>query len=277
MLLRVVGLICLVCLGCHSGACRAPFGAGVESNAQQCLEPAPDGAHCWSQGQAALRAGDTEQAIALYRQSLALQPNLQQNHLSLAAALLAQGDESQACDQLRQFLAFEPDHRNARSFYAELLCKRGQSLEARVQFEQTIAACHEENPIDARHLLHCHTRLFALAEAAEDDYETHLQRGLGLYWLAQARAQLGEPAGDLPVEALLCKAAGSLVAAHALSPEEARPCWYLYRIWRQQAQQHQAGRWLRAAQDAALFTALTPAELRSLQIASQAGDLKIRP
>src|SRR5436309_4346593 len=104
---RGIGLVCLACLGCHA----------LLSTPSEPADSAPNGARCWSQGQATLCAGDTEQAIALYRQSLALQPNLQQNHLSLAAALLAKGDEVQACDHLRQFLAAQPDHRNARFFY----------------------------------------------------------------------------------------------------------------------------------------------------------------
>ena len=85
-----------------------------------------------------------------------------------------------------------------------------------------------------------------------------------------------KPAGDLPVEALLCKAAGSLAAAQALRPEEAKPCWYLHRVWRQLAQHQQADHWLRETHDAALFSALTPAEQRSLQIAGQTNNFSIR-
>jgi tetratricopeptide (TPR) repeat protein len=271
---RGVGLVCLACLGCHAAASFAPLVRESEEQGQRAVEPAPASARHWSQGQEALGAGDTEQAIALYRQSLAAQPNLKQNHLSLAAAFLAQGDEPNACDQLRQFLAVQPDHRNARFFYAELLCKLGQPNEAREQFAHTISVCQEENPVDPRHLLHCHGRLLTLAEAADDEYEIHLQRGIGMFWLAQARAKLGEPAGELPVEALLCRATGSLSAAHALRPEESRPCWYLYRVWRQLAQQHQTQHWLNEAQSAAPYSTLTVSEQRSLQIACRTSDFK---
>jgi tetratricopeptide (TPR) repeat protein len=271
---RGVGLVCLACLGCHAVVAFAPLGRDSEPPAQRPAEPAPSGARQWSQGQEALGAGNAKQAVALYRQSLEVQPSLKQNHLSLAAAYLAQGDEPRACDQLRQFLDAQPDHRNARFYYAELLCKLGQATEAREQFEHTIAVCQEEVPVDARHLLHCHGRLLKLAEAADDEYEVCLQRGIGMFWLAQARAKLGEPAGDLPVEALLCRAAGSLSAAHELRPEEARPCWYLHRIWQQLAQQHQAQHWLNETQNAATFSTLTPSEQRSLQIAYRSNDFK---
>ena len=64
----------------------------------------------------------------------------------------------------------------------------------------------------------------------------------------------------MSAESLLCKAAGELILARRERPDEARPCWYLFEVWSQLAQRQPAARWLRAAEDAAPFSYLTPAE-----------------
>ena len=204
-------------------------------------------------------------------------PPLRKSHLSLAAAALADGDDEQACDHLSRFVQTQPEHRNARFFLAELLLQRGQHAAARAHYEQTIAACQAGEHADLRHLLHCHGRLLAIAEALDDEYEIELHKGIGLVLLAQARGQLGDPAGELPVEALLCRAAGCLAAAHALRPEEARPCWYLHVVWRQLGQTQPSQRWLSEAHAAAPFSSLTPAEQHSLALADHAAESKHRP
>ncbi len=254
MAARAFALVCLTCLGCQT----LPAGRGDGQGGSGPL---------WAQGQAALRAGDSSQAIQLFERSLQHQPEFPRSHLSLAAAYLAEGDEETACAHLDRFVATEPDHRNARYLYAELLWKRGLRDQARAQFQETIAAYQEARPVDARQLVHCHGRLMALAEESQDDFELQLQRGLGFYWLAQARSQLGDPQGDMPVEALLCRAAGCLSAAHGLRPEDARAPLYLHEIWRRLGQQQQAQRWLREARAAAPFAALTPQEERTLHLA----------
>jgi tetratricopeptide (TPR) repeat protein len=266
LLPRAVWLVCLTCLGCQS----------VLGTPPEPRDAAPSGEQIWSQGQVALRTGDPDHAIALYQQSLEQQPELRHNHFSLAAAHLAKGDEPQACEHLSQFIAVEPEHHKARYLYAELLFKRGQHQAAREHFDRAVAAC-QENQADRPQLIHCHSRLVAIAEAAGDEYETQLQRGIVLHLLAQARAQLGDPTGELPVEALLCKAAGCLASAHSLRPGEARPCWYLHDVWRQLAQQQQAQHWLRAAQAAAPHSHLSPAEQRSLLLACSLREMAGHP
>ena len=240
MLRRARWLVCLACLGCHV----VPI-----------TPPAPP------------QSAPT----------MAPQPQLKASHLSMAAARLADGDEAQACAHLSQFVADQPNHRNARLLLAELLFQRGQHAAAREQFEQTIVRVQQEKPADVRHLLHCHNRLLALADVMDDDYESQLQRGISLVLLAQRRGQLGDPDGDLPVEALLCKAAGCLAAAHALRPDEARPCWYLHGVWRRLGQPQAAQHWLRQAQAAAPFSALTPIEQCGLVLAGQVAELGHRP
>ena len=235
---RARWLVCLTCLGCHSVPSAPPVSA--PSPAQEIDQPSSQEA-----------------------------PTTKAHPLSAAAALLAQGNDEQACAHLSEFVAQQPNHPNARYFLAELLFQRRQFAEARTHFEQTIAHCQEEQPIDLRHLLHCHGRLLSAAEALDDEYETQLQRGMSLVLLAQARADLGDPSGDLPVEALLCRAAGFLAGAHALRPNEARPCWYLHVVWRQLGQLQSAERWCNETLAAASFSYLAPAEQRGLMLANR--------
>jgi hypothetical protein len=190
------------------------------------------------------------------------------NDLAAAAIFLEKGDDVGACFHLGRFVQQHPDHANARLYFAELLEKLGKRNEARLQYERIEADAQDARPPDLSHQIHLHSRLLEIAEADEDDFCVHLHRGIGLWLLAQRRAKLKDPDGDLPVEGLLCKAAGELTMAHALKPNEARPTWYLFAVWRQLAQPQQARKWLALAQDAAPFTPLTSAEQRRLHLAS---------
>ena len=165
----------------------------------------------------------------------------------------------------RSAAAERPRLGDARTLQADLLLARGRHEEAREQYRLAIVEHQKQG--ERRPLLHCHGKLVALAQSAEDEYEVQLQRGIGLWLLAQERACLGDPEGDVPVEGLLCKAAASLMRAHALRRDEARPCWYLHEVWRQLAQPQQADRWLKQADHAALFTGLTPWEQQQLVLA----------
>jgi tetratricopeptide (TPR) repeat protein len=211
--------------------------------------------------------GNTDRAIALYNQSLKLEPELARNYLSLAAAYLEKGEDEQAGQWMASYLRLQPDHHVARAHYAELLLRLKRTREAHDQFEKVIADIQDNDELADKHLVHCHSRLMEIAEAEEDEYEEHLHRGIGLYWLAWQRAQLGEEEKGLDVESLLCRSAAELALARMRRPEEARPCWYLHEVWSMLAQSQPAGRWLVAAQAAAPFTYLTPVEKRGLQLA----------
>src|SRR5207248_6046552 len=89
-------------------------------------------------------------------------------------------------------------------------------------------------------LLHCHSRLMAIAEQSEDVYNEHLHRGIGLFLLARSRAALADVDEELSAEGLFFKAAAELTLAHLERPEEARPCWYLYEIWSRLGQRQPA-------------------------------------
>jgi len=217
-------------------------------------------------GQEAMRAGEPDLAIAYYREGIAQKEPEPRNYLSIAAAYIAKGDEVEASLALAHFVEENPEHRNARFYYAELMRRLGKNRESQSQFERTIADLQQEPKCDFSQLAHCHGRLLELAESQEDEYQIHLQRGIGLYCLAQCNVPGAEEKTELSCEGLLCKAAGELSLAHALRPQEARPSWYLYSVWRRLAQDLQAQGYLREAQEAAPFSLLTPAELRSLQL-----------
>jgi tetratricopeptide (TPR) repeat protein len=235
---RAPWLICLACLGCHAVSTNAPELASTKTANKMRAAP---------------------------RQPLDIAPD----HLNSAAACLTRGDEEQACRHLSLFVTNAPNHPNAKFFLAELLFQRGQFAAAREHYLQAIAACQDQASRDVQHLLHCHGRLLAVAQALEDEYEIQLQRGIGMALSAQLRANLGDPQGVLPVEALLFRAAACLTAAHHLQPDQARPCWYLHTVWRQLGQAQPAELWLRRAEAAAAFSYLTCAEQRGLQLAVQ--------
>jgi hypothetical protein len=87
--------------------------------------------------------------------------------------------------------------------------------------------------------------------------------------------RLGDDADPGDVERLLCKAAAALKEAQAREPDDARPAWYLYRVWSRLDQPRPAERALRQALAAAPFSRLTPTESRDLALAhGPAGVMK---
>lgn len=198
--------------------------------------------------------------------------------LAQAAACLERGEETAACALLASHIASHPHHVSLRAQHAELLMQLNRLSEARDEFERFAAVAQERGDGLLPLLVHAHSRLVELAERREDDYQEHLQRGLGLYWLAKrtlVEQQDGDmPDGAMPVEGLYFKAAADLIKAHHLQPDEARPCWYLYLIWHDLARQQFALRWLRDTRALADESYLTPGEQRRLHLASQALDVR---
>jgi tetratricopeptide (TPR) repeat protein len=230
-------------------------------------EPASPAVLAWEKGQEALRQGHNERAIAFFRQSLQLDPALARNHLSLAAAYVGQGLDEQAAPHFALYLAAQPDHLVVRVHYADVLLRLGQLPAARTQFERFVAEVQDHPDLANQHLVRCHSRLMEIAEVEDDEYAEHLNRGIGLFLLGGRRTDLSDPEGRRCAEGLLFKAAGELMLARARRPDEARPCWYLHEVWSQLAQNQPAARWLRAAEEEAPFSYLTPAERRALQLA----------
>jgi tetratricopeptide (TPR) repeat protein len=220
----------------------------------------------WQKGQDAMRKGQPADAVRCYEQSLALDPALTRNHLSLAAACLETGDEDTACTHLRRYVHSNPGQLDIRIHLANLELRLEHWAEARREFDQCVASAQDATESADGELLHCHARLMEIAEAVEDFYQEHLHRGIGLCLLARQRAVLPDPEGELSTESLLCKAAGELTLAQSDRPEQARPHMYLYTVWSMLDQQSPAIRCLRQAADAAPFTGdLTASERRQLQ------------
>jgi predicted Zn-dependent protease len=249
------------------------------SGGPSATEPAPPSSPAilaWEKGQEAMRQGQTQQAIAFYRQSLQLDPGLARNHLSLAAAYVGSGLDAQAVPHFALYLAAQPDHLVVRAHYAEVLLRLEEGQAARLQFERFVAEVQNHPDLAEQHLVHCHSRLMEIAEAQDDAYSEHLNRGIGLFLLGRRRTALADFEGRQYAEGLLFKAASELMLARRQRLDEARPCWYLHEVWSQLAQSQPAARWLRAAAAAAPFSYLTPTELRELHLATyHAGREKV--
>jgi tetratricopeptide (TPR) repeat protein len=251
---------CVVMVLSFAG-CQSLPTSGIDS-------PRAAAVHLWAEGQAKMQDGRHDEAITDYERSLAVQPARPQSLLSLAAAELEKGDEVAACRHLAQYVAARPQDLKVRAYYAELLLRLRLAPAAREEFERYDADAQDQGPSAAKQLIHCHSRLTKIATEQEDEYAEHLHRGIGLYLLGQARAQLPDPEGELPAEGLFCKAATELTHARLQRPDEARPWWYLYEVWSRLGQTQPAKHSLAAATDAAPFSYLTPAEKRSLQLAT---------
>ena len=252
--LRCIGVL-IACLAVAALGAAEP--AAVPSSAQR----------LWEQGQDALRDGRTDEAVGFYEKSLALDPNLASNYLSLAAAYLDKADDERAGPYLARYLAAKPSHHMVRAHYAELLLRQHDYRGARLQYERFDADVQDDEELAKQELVHCHSRLMEIAEQEEDDYAAHLHRGIGLYLLTCQEGPLPADNEDFSTESLLCKAAGELTLARRRRPDEARPCWYLFEVWTRLAQRQPAARWLRAAEVSAPFSSLTPAERRRLELA----------
>jgi tetratricopeptide (TPR) repeat protein len=231
----------------------------------------------WEQGQDAMSDGHADEAIRCYEQSLAADPAFARNHLSLAAAYLDRGDQERACPELELYLHACPGHLIVRAHYAELLLRLRRSEEAGAEFRRFAAEAQGKGQEFAKQLIHCHSRLMELAEAAEDGYAEHLHRGIGLFLLAADQATRPDPDDHLCPESLLCRAAAELTLARAERPDEAQPCWYLYQVWSRLSQRQPALRCLREAEEVAPFSYLTPAEQARLVLACRRHEAQPLP
>lgn len=192
------------------------------------------------------------------------------NHLSLASRYLENGDRAKAIPYFRKYLAQYPRQWDVRTFFAEVLLKENRLAEAKSEFRRFLADAQVDRLAMPMQFLHGHQRLYDIARREEDSYRIHLHRGLAMFWLAQARRQLGDVKGDFSVEGILVKAARELVKAHRLQPMQAKACWYLTLAWRQLGQTQLAQKWLRRAHEHAPFSNVTPFE--RWQIASARCD-----
>jgi hypothetical protein len=179
--------------------------------------------------------------------------------LALAASCIERGQETAAITYLARYVVANPDRVAVRAYLAELLFRRDRFAEARTEFERFVSDAQLDG-LQAKRLVHAHTRLMAIATRDRDAYHEHLHRGIALYLLA---TQNGDAAA---AESLLCKAAGELTLARNAKPDAARPHWYLHLVWTRLEQSRPAARTLSEAADRRLFSDLTAAERRDLTL-----------
>jgi tetratricopeptide (TPR) repeat protein len=258
----------LPCLAVFSFLIAVPLPAQAPSTTTTPAERA------WRLGQQALDGDRFQEAIGQFQISLRLDPKMAQAHLSLAAAYLALGEDRLALPHLSSYLEARPDHFLIRLHFADLLSRLDQLDDARLNLERVVSEVQEFPRLAEDHLVGCHTRLMEIARDLGDDYEEHLHRGIGLYLLARKRADLGDEGSHQGAEELLCKAAAELTLARLRDPRQARPCWYLHGVWTQLAQRQPAVKWLRAAEQSAGWSDLTPTEQRDLHLTSSVRHLE---
>jgi hypothetical protein len=189
------------------------------------------------------------------------------DHLAEASRCIEREDLKSAGVELAMYLESKPDSMAVRVQYAEVLAGQNRHAEAQGEFNQFLALAQEQKTEVSATMIHVHRRLMEVAEECHDEYGVHLNRGIGLFLLAQSRARVAASEEELPVEGLLCKAAAELTQAHDERPGEAQASWYLYQVWSRLGQRHAALAHLHRARDAAPFTYLSPAESRKLSMA----------
>jgi hypothetical protein len=185
--------------------------------------------------------------------------------LSLAANCLEQGNDSEAVPHLINHMRRHPEQVMFRMQIGEILYRLKRWGEAHQQMEDFVAGAQDGTKTIQKQLIHAHTRLMEIAKQREDDYTEHLNRGIGLFLIAD---ELGSKQAD-PAERqrLLIRSANELKLALELRTDEARPAWYLHRVWADLDQPRAAEKMLRKARSASAFTTLTPKEQSELQLA----------
>ncbi len=245
-----------------AGFCQVAIGLPQEIPFLSKISTPSAALNLWERGQKAITNGLPKDAIPLYKQSLALDPQLHRNHLSLAAAFLEEGEDKQAADAMERYLDREPNHLSVRQHYGELLIRLGRLPDARRQLDRFLAEAQKQAQPDGI-LLHTHGRLLEIAESANDSYEEHFHRGIGLFYLAFQPVATGTPLENQP-ETLLCKAALQLNQAVRLKPQMPRPRLYLYKIWHKLGQTQPALQALHEAETLQWEGEMTPWERSSL-------------
>ncbi len=188
-----------------------------------------------------------------------------ENELSLAAYHLEKGEYSRACVYLSHYVRTHPENLRARAHYADLLLCLGEFHQASQEYGQYILLSQEAKEDLLPEQIHSHRRIMEIAEILRDEYDFHLNKGIGLYLLAQCKGCDKE--FQVHGESLLCQAAGELCHARLLEPGQARPCYYLYLVWSRLGQKQLALRCLREAQENAAFSFLTPMEQEEMVLA----------
>ena len=181
------------------------------------------------------------------------------DELSRAADCLDRGDRAAAAAHLAAHVRAHPDEVMVRAHLAEVLFRLGRAAEAAGEFERFVADAQPMTGPPRQHLVHCHTRLMAIAAARGDAYREALHRGIGLRLLvAEWDADPARRDEGMAGEALK-KAADALREAREERPGDARANLYLAEVYARLGQPGPAREAARAAR-AGVPYGLTPAE-----------------
>ena len=83
--------------------------------------------------------------MTCYQQSLAADPTLVRNYLSLAAAYLEMDDEAAALPPLTRYVSAHPEQMVIRVHLADLLLRLKRSSEAQAEFERCVAGVQDRD------------------------------------------------------------------------------------------------------------------------------------
>ena len=117
---------------------------------ERALALAPDfpDAH-YNLGSVALAEGDTEAAIAAYRQAIALRPDYPEAHNNLGGLLAASGVFDEALVHYRLAVRFDPRHAGAHYNLANVLLVRGETEEAIRHYRLALDAAPDDADISS--------------------------------------------------------------------------------------------------------------------------------
>lgn len=183
-----------------------------------------------------------------------------EDSLAKAAECLDRGDEAAALPHLRAHVRTHPEAVAIRGHLAELLFRAGQADESRSHFERYVADAQRLSGPAHERLVHCHTRLMAIAEDAGDAYHEHLHRGIGLVLLVKRWEADAERYDEVAAEQTLAKAVAALRSAVAERPGDARAHLYLAEAYRRLGQATAARSALRMAKAGLPDAAVTATE-----------------
>ena len=187
--------------------------------------------------------------------------------LTRAAECLDRGDDAGAVPHLRAYVTANPDAVMVRAHLAELLYRAGKHAEARGQFERSVADCQLATGPAKGHLVHCHTRLMAIAEATADPFHEQLHRGVGLVRLVERWDADPDRRDEVAAEQALAKAVAALRAARDVRPADPRANLYLGDALARLGQPSAARAAYRAARAGLPDPAVTPAERERIEMA----------
>lgn len=236
------GTSLILCLGCRGGA-MSPW----------LLSEPPESVHSPAPAVLASRSREIDANVA--------EPV---DTLGLAAEAMRTGQSQAAADHLRRHVRENPDQIMIRAYLAELYQKQHADRDAEYHFTRFIESAQGGNPSVRDHTIHCHTRLMELAIGRGDDYQEHLQRGIGLYLLARKASLKSATVETEVVESMYGRAVAELTAATERDAADARGWWYLSRVWEELRQPQAVRRCLARARAGVGGSTMTASEKAAL-------------